>query len=150
MSKITTKFNLEDKVKIIENANFREKTEKNRLIYNTYKNRVGIVKEIKPTNSRSITYVIKMNAKNGNIFTFDILEKYIQNYDDKEFLINEKVKIRSDANFIEKNEENRKKYETYKNIDGYGIVVDKKNSTYIVEFNNSKIDILGKYLDKLD
>ena len=150
MSKISTKFNLEDKVKIIENANFREKTEKNRLVYNTYKNRVGTIKEIRPTNSRSITYVIEMNSKSGNTFTFDILEKYIQKYDDKEFLINEKVKIRNDANFIEKNEENRKKYETYKNIDGYGVVVDKKNSTYIVEFNNSKIDILGKYLDKLD
>lgn len=147
MIKITTKFNLEDKIKIIENANFREKTEKNRLIYNTYKNRVGIVKEIKPTNRNSITYIIEMIAKNGNTFRFDILEKYIQKYEDIEYLINENVRIKDDANFIEKNEENRKKYETYKNKDG--VVVDKKNSTYIVEFSNEKIDILGKYLEKM-
>ncbi len=148
MSKIKSKFNLEEKVKIIENANFREKTEKNRLVYNTYKNRLGCVKEIRPTNSKSITYVIEMTSKNGNTFTFDILEKYLQEYNDVEFLINEKVKIKSDANFIEKTEENRKKYETYKNRDG--VVVDKKNSTYIVEFSNIKINILGKYLEKLD
>ena len=144
---IKTKFNLEDKIKIIENANFREKTEKNRLVYNTYKNRVGTVKEIKPTNRNSITYVIEMTGKSGNIFRFDILEKYIQKYEDVEYLINENVRIRNDANFIEKNEENRKKYETYKNKDGF--VVDKKNSTYIVQFLNDKIDILGKYLEKI-
>ncbi len=145
---IKTKFNLEDKVKIIENANFREKTEKNKLVYNTYKNRVGTVKEIKATNKNSITYIIEMMAKNGNTFRFDILEKYIQRYEDIEYLINENVRIKKDANFIEKNEENRKKYETYKNKDGF--VVDKKNSTYIVQFSNDKIDILGKYLEKID
>lgn len=80
-TKINTKFNLEDKVKIIETANFTEKAEKNRLVYNTYKNRVGTVKEIRPTNSQSITYIIEMTAKSGNTFTFDILEKYIQKYD---------------------------------------------------------------------
>lgn len=148
MIKITTKFNLEDKVKIIENANFREKTDKNRLVYNTYKNRVGTIKEIKPTNRNSITYIIEMTAKSGNTFTFDILEKYIEKYDDIEFLLDEKVKIKDNANFIEKNEENRKKYETYKNKEG--IIQDRKNSTYIVEFFDSKIDILGKYLEKLD
>lgn len=148
MSKITSKFNVEEKVKIIENANFKEKTEKNRLVYNTYKYRVGTVKEIKITNSKSITYIIEMNAKNGNTFTFDILEKYLEKYDEVEFLINEKVKIRNNANFIEKNEENRKKYESYKNIEGF--VVDIKNSTYIVEFSKDKIDILGKYLEKLE
>ena len=145
---IKTKFNLEDKIKIIENANFREKTEKNKLVYNTYKNRVGIVKEIKPTNRNSITYIIEMTGKNDNTFSFDILEKYIQRYEDIEFLINENVRIKKDANFIEKNEENRKKYETYKNKDGF--VVDKKNSTYIVQFSNDKIDILGKYLEKIN
>jgi hypothetical protein len=145
---IKTKFNLEDKIKIIENANFREKTEKNKLVYNTYKNRVGIVKEIKPTNRNSITYIIEMTGKNDNTFRFDILEKYIQRYEDIEFLINENVRIKKDANFIEKNEENRKKYETYKNKDGF--VVDKKNSTYIVQFFNDKIDILGKYLEKIN
>jgi hypothetical protein len=150
MSKITTRFNFEDKVKIIENANFREKTEKNRLVYNTYKNRVGTVKEIKPTNSKSITYIIEMSTKNSNTFTFDILEKYLEKYDEIEFLLNEKVKIKNNANFIEKNEENRKKYETYKNIDGYGVIVEKKNSTYIVEFSYNKIDILGKYLEKTE
>jgi hypothetical protein len=144
---IKTKFNLEDKIKIIENANFREKTNKNRLIYNTYKNRVGTVVEIKPTNSNSITYVIEMTSKNGNTFRFDILEKYIQEYNDIEYLINDKVRIKSEANFIEKNEENRKKYETYKNNEG--VVVERKNSTYIVEFNDTKIDILGKYLEKV-
>jgi len=144
---IKTKLNLEDKVKIIENANFREKTEKNRLVYNTYKNRVGTVKEIKPTNRNSITYVIEMTGKNGNTFSFDILEKYIQKYEDVEYLINENIRIKNDANFIEKNEENRKKYETYKNKDGF--VVDKKNSTYIVQFLDDKIDILGKYLEKI-
>jgi ribosomal protein L21E len=148
MNKINTKFNLEDKVKIIETANFREKTEKNRLIYNTYKNRVGTVKEIRPTNSKSITYIIEMTAKSGNTFSFDILEKYIQEYNDVEYLINEKVKVKDDANFIEKSEENKKLYETYKNKDG--VVVDKKNSTYIVEFSDNKIDILGKYLEKIN
>jgi hypothetical protein len=143
-----TKFNLGDKVKLIETANFREKIEKNRLVYNTYKNRVGIVKEINPTNSKSITYLIEMPSKSGNTFTFDILEKYIEKYDDIEFLINEKVRIKSEAYFIEKNEENRKKYETYKNKDG--VIVDKKNLTYIVEFTDNKIDILGKYLEKLN
>ncbi len=145
---IKTKFNLEDKVKIIENANFREKTEKNRLVYNTYKNRVGTIKEIKITNRNSITYLVEMTGKSGNTFTFDILEKYIQKYEDEEFLINDKVKIKDDANFIEKNEENREKYETYKNKEGF--VVDKKNSTYIVQFSNDKIDILGKYLEKIN
>ena len=148
MNKITTKFNLEDKIKIIENANFREKTEKNRLVYNTYKNRIGTIKDIKITNRNSITYVIEMTGKNGNTFRFDILEKYIQKYEDVEFLINDKVKIKDDAIFIEKNEENRKKYETYKNKEGY--IVDRKNSTYIVEFIDNKIDILGKYLEKLE
>lgn len=148
MSKIIPKFNLGDKVKLIETANFREKTEKNKLVYNTYKNRVGIVKEINPTNSKSITYLIEMLSKGSNTFTFDILEKYIEKYDDIEFLINEKVRIKSEAYFIEKNEENRKKYETYKNKDG--VIVDKKNSTYIVEFTDNKIDILGKYLEKLN
>ncbi len=149
MNKITTKFNLEDKIKIIENANFREKTEKNRLVYNTYKNRIGTIKEIKITNRNSITYLIEMTGKSGNNFTFDILEKYIQKYEDIEFLINDKVKIKDDANFIEKNEENRKKYETYKNKEGS--VVDRKNSTYIVEFSvDNKIDILVKYLQKID
>ena len=147
MNNIITKFNLEDKVKIISTANFREKTEKNRLIYNTYKYRVGTVKKIKITNSKSITYIIEMKAKNGNTFTFDILEKYIEKYDDKEFLINEKVKIKNDADFFEKNEKNRKIYETYKNKEG--IIIDKINSTYIVEFTDIKIDILGKYLEKL-
>jgi ribosomal protein L21E len=145
---IKTKFNLDDKIKIIENANFREKTEKNRLIYNTYKNRVGTIKDIKITNRNSITYMIDMVGKSGNTFTFDILEKYIQKYEDNEFLINDKVKIKDDANFIEKNEENRKKYETYKNKEG--VVVERKNSTYIVEFNDTKIDILVKYLEKID
>jgi ribosomal protein L21E len=148
MIQITTKFNLEDKVKIKENSNFREKTEKNRLIYNTYKNRVGIIKEIKPTNCNSITYVIEMSAKSGNTFRFDILEKYIQEYNDIEYLINDKVRIKNEANFIEKNEQNRKKYETYKNKEG--LIVDKKNSTYIVEFIDDKIDLLGKYLEKID
>jgi len=148
MIQITTKFNLEDKIKIIENANFREKTEKNRLVYNTYKYRVGIIKDIIITNRNSITYVIEMTGKNGNTFRFDILEKYIQKYEDVEFLINDKVKIKDDAIFIEKNEENRKKYETYKNKEGY--IVDRKNSTYIVEFIDNKIDILGKYLEKLE
>ena len=148
MSKINTKFNLEDKVKIIENANFREKTEKNRLVYNTYKYRVGTIKDIKITNRNSITYLIEMTGKNGNTFTFDILEKYLEKYDEVEFFINEKVKIRNDANFVEKNEENRKKYESYKNIEGF--VVDKKNSTYIIEFSDNKIDILGKYLEKIE
>jgi len=63
-------------------------------------------------------------------------------------LINDKVKIKDDAIFIEKTEENRKKYETYKNKEG--LVVDRKNSTYIVEFIDNKIDILGKYLEKLE
>jgi hypothetical protein len=148
MIKITTKFNLEDKIKIIENANFREKTDKNRLVYNTYKNRIGTIKEIKITNSNSITYVIEMISKSGNTFKFDILEKYIQEYNDVEYLINEKVRIKSDANFIEKTKENREKYETFKNKEGF--VVDRKNSTYIVEFSDNKIDILGKYLEKLD
>ena len=145
---IKTKFNLEDQVKIIENANFKEKTEKNKLVYNTYKNRVGTIKEIKPTNINSITYIIEMLAKNGNTFRFDILEKYIQKYEDIEYVINEKVRIKDNANFIEKNKENRKKYEIYKNKDG--VVVDKKNSTYIVQFSNDKIDILGKYLEKIE
>ena len=148
MSKINTKFNLEDKVKVIDTANFREKTEKNKLVYNTYKNRVGIVKEIRPTNSNSITYIIEMTAKNDKTFTFDILEKYIQEYNDIEYLINEKVKIKNDANFIEKNEENRKKYENFKNKEG--IITDKKNLTFIVEFLDDKIDILGKYLEKIN
>jgi hypothetical protein len=148
MSKINTKFNLEDKVKVIDTANFREKTEKNRLVYNTYKNRVGIIKEIRPTNSNSITYIIEMTAKNGKTFTFDILEKYIQEYNDIEYLINEKVKIKNEANFIKKNEENRKKYENFKNKEG--IITDKKNLTYIVEFLGDKIDILGKYLEKIN
>jgi len=82
MNKINTKFHLEDKVKIIETANFKEKSEKNRLVYNTYKNRIGTVKGIRPINSKSITYIIEMTAKSGNIFTFDILEKYIQKHDD--------------------------------------------------------------------
>ena len=144
MIKITTKFNLEDKIKIIENANFREKNDKNRLVYNTYKYRVGTIKDIRITNRNSITYVIEMTGKSGNTFRFDILEKYIQKYEDVEFLINDKVKIKDDAIFIEKNEENRKKYETYKNKEG--LVVDRKNLTYIIEFSNDKIDILGKYL----
>ena len=88
-----------------------------------------------------------MTAKSGNTFKFDILEKYIKEYNDVEYLINEKVRIKSDANFIEKNEENREKYETFKNKKGF--VVDIKNSTYIVEFSDNKIDILGKYLEKL-
>jgi hypothetical protein len=148
MFKITTKFNLEDKVKVIDTANFKEKTEKNRLVYNTYKNRVGTVKEIRPTNRNSITYIIEMTAKNGKTFTFDILEKYIKEYNDIEYLINEKVRIKNDANFIEKKEENRKKYEIFK--DKEGIVVDKKNSTYIIEFLDKKVDILGKYLEKIN
>ena len=94
MNKINTKFNLEDKVKIIETADFREKTEKNRLVYNTYKNRVGTVKEIRPINSKSITYIIEMTAKSGNIFTFDILEKYIQKHD---VLINVPVNVPVDV-----------------------------------------------------
>jgi len=147
MSKIICKFNLGEKIKLIETANFREKSEKNRLIYNTYKNRVGTIKEIIPTNSNSITYVINMVGKSGNTFTFDILEKYIQKYDDLEFEINDKVRIKSEANFIEKNKENRIKYETFKNKDG--IVVEKKNSTYVIEFSDNKIDILGKYLEKI-
>jgi len=148
MKNIIIKFNLEDKIKIISTANFKEKTEKNRIIYNTYKYRVGTIKEIKPTNSKSITYIIEMKAKNGNTFTFDILEKYIEKYDDKEYLINEKVKIRNDADFFEKTEKNRKIYETYKNKEG--VIINKINSTYIVEFTDIKIDILGKYLEKLD
>jgi hypothetical protein len=148
MNKINTKFILGEKVKVIETANFREKTEKNRLVYNTYKNRVGIVKEIRPTNSNSITYIIEMTANGGKTFTFDILEKYIQEYNDIEYLINEKVKIKNDAKFIEKNETNKKKYESLKNKEG--IVTDKKNLTYIVEFLDIKIDILGKYLEKIN
>ena len=97
-----TKFNLEDKIKIIENANFREKNDKNKLVYNTYKHRVGTIKDIRITNRNSITYVIEMIGKSGNNFTFDILEKYIQKYEDIEFLINDKVKIKDDAIFIEK------------------------------------------------
>jgi hypothetical protein len=148
MSKFNIKFNVGDKIKLKENANFREKSEKNRLIYNTYKNRVGIIKEIKPTNSNSITYIIEMKANKGNTFTFDILEKYIQENNDLEFIINDKVKIREDAYFIEKNEENRKRYESYKNKEG--IVKEKKNSTYLVEFSDNKINILGKYLEKIN
>jgi len=144
---IKTKFNLEDKVKIIENANFREKNDKNRLVYNTYKYRVGTIKDIIITNRNSITYLVEMTGKSGNTFRFDILEKYIQKYEDVEFLINDKVKIKDDAIFIEKNGENRKKYETYKNKEG--LVEDRKNSTYIVQFSNDKIDILGKYLEKI-
>jgi len=89
-----------------------------------------------------------MNGKNGNTFTFDILEKYLEKYEEQEFFINEKVKIRNDAKFLEKNEENRKKYDSSKNIEGF--VVDKKNSTYIVEFSDVKLDILGKYLEKIE
>lgn len=148
MSKIISKFNLGEKIKIIDNANFKEKTEKNRLVYNTYKYRVGTIKEIKITNRNSITYIIEMIAKSGNTFTFDILEKYIQSYDELEFEINDKVRIKSEANFIEKNKENKKNYETYKNREG--LVLDKKNSTYIVEFSDDKINILGKYLEKID
>jgi hypothetical protein len=149
MSKIISKFNLGEKIKLKGTANFSEKSEKNRLVYNTYKNRVGIVKEIKPTNRNSITYIIEMVTKKGNTFTFDILEKYIQVFDEIEFLLNEKVKIRDDANFIEKNEDNKKKYETYKNKEG--VIVDKINLTYIVEFiDNNKINILGKYLERIN
>ncbi len=147
MSKITTKFNLGDKIKLKETANFYEKSDKNKLVYNTYKNRVGVVREIRPTNSKSITYIIEMNGKNDNIFTFDILEKYVEKYDDIEFQINENVRIKSDANFIEKNIQNREKYMTYKNKEGK--IIEKKNSTYIVDFSDDKIDILGKYLEKI-
>ena len=160
MIKLIPKFNLGDNVNILENADFLEKTEKNRLVYNTYKNRVAIIKDIK-SQTNNVTYMLEIKTKNGTIFTFDILEKYIEKCDETELLVNDKVKLKDDAEFLEKNEENRKSYETYKKREGiiveiYNLHPNKENTTYIVEMmqqqknTNFRFDILGKYLEKIN
>jgi hypothetical protein len=160
MNKLIPKFNLDDNVYILENADFIEKTEKNRLVYNTYKNKVAIIKDIK-SQTNNITYILEMRSKSGTLFTFDILEKYIEKCDQADFLVNDKVKLKDNAEFLEKNEENRKSYETYKKREGtiveiHNLHPNKENTTYIVEIlqnqknTNFKFDILGKYLEKIN
>jgi hypothetical protein len=154
------KFNIGDNIKVLENSDFIEKTEKNKLIYNTYKNRIGKIKNIQCKIYNSITYLVEMKSKNGSLFTFDILEKYLERCDISEFTIDDIVMIKDDANFIEKNEENKKSYETYKKKEGKIIEIknhnpNKDNTTFIVEMLSAKnttfrFDILGKYLNKID
>ena len=160
MINLIPKFNLGDNVNILENADFLEKTEKNRLVYNTYKNRVAIIKDIK-SQTNNVTYILEIKTKNGTTFTFDILEKYIEKCDETDFLVNDKVKLKDDAEFLEKNEVNRKSYETYKKREGVIVEIhnlhpSKENTTYIVEMTqqqkntNFRFDILGKYLEKIN
>ena len=154
------KFNIGDNIKVLENSNFIEKTEKNKLVYNTYKNRVGVIKNIQSRIHNSVTYLVEMMSKNGLLFTFDILEKYLEKCDISEFTIDDIVMINDNANFIEKNEENKKSYETYKKREGKIIEIKnqspyKDNTTFIVEMLSAKnttfrFDILGKYLIKID
>jgi hypothetical protein len=153
-------FNIGDNVKILENSEFTEKTEKNRLVYNTYKNRIATIKNINNITHNCVTYLLEMKSKNGSLFTFDILEKYLEKCDISEFTIDDIVKIKDDANFDEKNEENKKSYETYKNREGKIVEIKnlhpyKDNTTFIIEMLNAKnttfrFDILGKYLNKLN
>ena len=101
-----------------------------------------------------------MKSKNGSLFTFDILEKYLEKCEISEFTIDDIVMIKDDADFVEKNEENKKSYETYKKREGKIIGIKnqspyKDNTTFIVEMLSAKnttfrFDILGKYLNKIN
>jgi hypothetical protein len=153
-------FNIGDNVKVLESSEFTEKTEKNRLVYNTYKNRIATIKNINNRTHNSVTYILEMKSKNGSLFTFDILEKYLEKCEISEFTIDDIVKIREDANFEEKNEENKKSYETYKNRECKIVEIKnlhpyKDSTTFIVEMLSAKnttfrFDILGKYLNKIN
>jgi hypothetical protein len=153
-------FNIGDNVKVLESSEFTEKTEKNRLVYNTYKNRIATIKNINNRTHNCVTYLLEMKSKNGSLFTFDILEKYLEKCDVSDFTIDDIIKIKDDANFEEKNEENKKSYETYKNREGKIVEIKnlhpyKDNTTYIVEMLSAKntffrFDILGKYLNKIN
>ena len=155
----TPEFNIDDYVKVSEKSEFLEKTEKNRLVYNTYKNRIAKIKNINNITNDSVTYLLEMKSKNGTLFTFDILEKYLEKSEISELTINDIVKIKDDANFDEKSEKNKKSYETYKNREGKIVEIKnmhpyKDNTTFIVEMENSenitfRFDIIGKYLKKI-
>jgi len=100
-----------------------------------------------------------MKSKNGKLFTFDILEKYLEKSEISELTIDDIVKIKDSANFDEKSEKNKKSYETYKNREGKIVEIKnmhpyKDNTTFIVEMENSenmtfRFDIIGKYLEKI-
>jgi hypothetical protein len=151
-------YNIGDNVKILDNSEFTEKTDKNKLIYNTYKNRIGVIKNIQNRIYNSVTYLVEMKSKNGSLFTFDILEKYLEKCEKADFTIDDIVIIKDDADFAEKNEENKKSYETYKKREGKIVEIKnlhpyKGNTTFIVEMisaknNTFRFDILGKYLNK--
>ncbi len=154
-----SKFNIGENVKILENAQFIEKTDKNKLVYNTYKNRTSTIKKIQNITYNSVTYLVEMKSKNGSLFTFDILEKYLEKCEKLDFSIDDIVIIKDDADFIEKNEENKKSYETYKKRECKIVEIKnlhpyKDNTTFIVEMLSAKnttfrFDILGKYLNKI-
>jgi hypothetical protein len=155
----TPEFKIDDYVKVSEKSEFLEKTEKNRLVYNTYKNRIAKIKNINNITNDSVTYLLEMKSKNGTLFTFDILEKYLEKSEISELTIDDIVKIKDDSNFDEKSEKNKKSYETYKNRKGKIVEIKnmhpyKDNTTFIVEMENSekttfRFDILGKYLEKI-
>ena len=157
-------FKIYDFVQIKNDAIFIEKSEKNQMIYTSYKNKKGIIIDIIYSKGNDVTYIVEMISSKGNLFKFNILEKYLDPYIElfqSEFLIQDKVYVKNDADFSEKSDKNKKSYETYKNKEGIVTLLKHKgsnidNSTYIVEMNSSTqpdkkftFEILGKYIQKV-
>ena len=157
-------------VQVKSNSSFSEKSDKNKIIYYTYIGKKGTIVSIPHNNGKDITYIVEMISNKGKTFTFDILEKYLEEFvqdssekNDMEgfFKKNDKVFVKNDADFSEKSIENKKSYETYKNREGTVIQLKHKNknsdnSTYIIEMNSTTnidkkftFDILGKYLTSI-
>jgi hypothetical protein len=157
-------FKIYDFVQIKKDAIFVEKSEKNQKIYTSYKNKKGIIIDIIYSKGYDVTYIVEMISLKGNLFKFNILEKYLDPYIElfqSEFLIQDKVYVKNDADFSEKSDKNKKSYETYKNKEGIVTLLKYKgtnidNSTYVVEMNSSTqpdkkftFEILGKYIQKV-
>lgn len=156
-------FQIGSLVQVKSDSSFSEKSEKNKLIYQTYKGKMGTVVNVPHNNGKDVTYVIEMKSNKGNTFKFDILEKYLELFVDASepyFKKDDKVFVKQDADFSEKSEENKKSYETYKAREGTIVDIkhnakDYQSSTFIVEMNSTVVpdkkftfDILGKYLTK--
>ena len=157
-------FQINSLVQVKSDALFSEKSDKNKLVYQTYKGKKGSVVSILHNNGKDITYLIQMTSNKGTTFNFDILEKYLEEFVQidlqNSFQINDKVFVKQDADFYEKSEDNKKSYETFKNREGTVVEIkhktkDSDSSTFIVEMystvNTDKkftFDILGKYLTK--
>jgi hypothetical protein len=75
-------FSIEDKVSVRNDADFSEKSDKNKKSYETYKNREGTITQLKHKglDNDNSTYVVEMTSSTqpDKKFTFEILGKYIQ------------------------------------------------------------------------